>query len=85
MIPSIDYNGKYYVRAASTGGASRAAVTFPVEADRFDDAVQFTEETVLKMLPGWDRGQVMLFRYNQKIHSWVLIREVAEAARKEGD
>ena len=74
-MPSIDYTGRFYARGVCTDKGARGALGFPVKAARASTARRFADKEILDMLPGWERGTVVLLKDGKRVDSWILIRQ----------
>lgn len=73
-MPAIDYTGDFYTRGVCTGKGSRGAIGFPIKASTAGVARRFANKMILKLLPGWDHGTVVLTQNGKRVMAWILSR-----------
>ena len=70
----IDYAGQFYARGVCTDKGSTAAIGFPIDSVSAAEAESFARTSILKLLPGWERGVVEMRASGKFIKSFILRR-----------
>jgi len=73
-MPAIDHNGRFHAYGRCTDKGKTGALGFPIKASRQSTARRFADAMLLKLLPGWGRGQVVLTRNGKRVECWTLSR-----------
>lgn len=77
-MPAIDYSGAYRAKARQ----GQAAIAFPIKASRMEIAARYANKMVLKLLPGFTHGTVVLEdKKSGERWVWELDRAKSEAKR----
>lgn len=83
-MPTIDYRGRFHACGVATSPAgTTGALRFPIRCSRASNARRFANKEILKMLPGWDAGTVVLRKDGKRIDSWTLRRQKLPKVKEE--